>query len=245
MPGQQDADRRAAGHRLPGRHRGVTGSYVVRSPSAWRDAHHRPAGDHAGEHHHARRRRPAPADPGAPARSTPAVAGSVRLGRRVERARVTTSAPASGAVQSRRARRRRSARRPAAAAPRARAGGEHGGHEQAGRGRGRHAAERRAGTGGRTAARRSVDGRPAGEDRWPRGGVCSPVRSVSGRADFARPPPAALRRGSRHLGPGGQPPGEWCCRTPGRRTTRCPRQPRSAATGRAQTRRAAPWQSSA
>ena len=107
-----------------------------------------------------------------------------------------------------------------------------------------HASDRRRGAARRRPPSAAICGRAATLGKTTaRARVCCPVRPVPTgrlRASSSR----RFRRGSRHLGPSGQPPGVWRRWTPGRRTTRCPRQPRSAATGRAHRERR-PWQSSA
>ena len=213
----------------------------ARTSSAGRrvvDADHRPAGDHAREDHD-----PVAGGehraPGAPCRSTPRWPAANGCGG-ASKGRVTVSSPASGGVH---------ARRPAAAVgagPAVAAAGAKAAARTISTGSRKRA--RMAPTLDRTARRRGRPGdlwtpRNAGETgRHPR--VCCPVRPVPTgrlRASSSR----RFRRGSRHLGPSGQPPGVWRRWTPGRRTTRCPRQPRSAAHRPRAEQKRLQWQSSA
>ncbi len=214
-----------------------TGSYVVRRPSAWSMlTNGRPATIPANA------TTPSPAArtgaPAGPWRSTPRCPGAYVCGG-ASNGRPTGNGPASGAVHSATWSRGLSGAAVAGA----------GGRAAASRTISSTAA-RRACT-DESSARPHAERWPAGRlwNRWnagetaPRPRVCCPVRPEPMgrlRASSSR----RIRRGSRHLGPGGQPPGVWRSRTPGRRTTRCPRQPRSAAAGRAHRERR-PWQSSA
>ena len=187
-------------------------------------------------------RRPAPAHPACAGQVDAAVAGARTAWAARRTAGSTVSGPGSGAVQTRdrdragaRARRRGAVdSRPVATTASTQQ-----------RGRSRRCAcsdRRRRRAGGQ--GDRGICGRAAtaGESRRGRSRMLSGAARSDGSTSRVLLPPQ--RRGSRHLGPSGQPPGAWRRRTPGRRTTRCPRQPRSAATGRAHRERR-PWQSSA
>ena len=197
------------------------------------DADHRPAGDHPGEHDDAVARRAAPATRGRRPRSDAAVPGGVRVRRRLER---------PGHHRGRRPAARPQRRDAAGGAGSAVGRRRDDGHERAATGAseeaGAHAADPRPG-GAPERPPAAICGRPDGWGK-PR---CGASRMLTGAARSDGSTSRVLlplTRGSRHLGPSGQPPGVWRGWTPGRRTTRCPRHNReSAAAGRAQTREAA------
>jgi hypothetical protein len=212
---------------------GSTGSYVVRRPSGCSMlTSGRPATIPANT------TMPSPAastgDTAAPARSAPRCPAANGSGGG-SKGRVTASSPASGAHQ-----------RPTAAAGGAATAGEGASTAERTTSRGRRRARMRSTLGrerpGGRESGASVDGPTAGEKGSPASRMLSGAARSDGSTSRVLLPPT---RGSRHLGPSGQPPGAWRRWTPGRRTTRCPRHNRGARPVAARRSERLQWQSSA